>query len=418
MRPRSLVIIGAGISGICAAYYALREGLQVTVLERDGPETQNCSFGNAGMITPSHFVPLAAPGMVEMGLRMLFNPRSPFAIRPSFDPAFLAWLVRFWRSATPEHVAAAAPNLLALNMLSRSLYEELAADLGVDFGLTQRGLLMLCKTQEALDAEVKVAQMARKLGLEAEVLDPAGLAAADPDVRMDVPGGVFFPQDCHLTPNRLMPALREAVERGGGKIRWHTPVSGFRTEGGRIRAAVTAEGEVDADAFLITGGSWSARIVRSLRVKLPLQAGKGYSITLPKPAKLPQLCSILLEARIAVTPMGEALRFAGTMELAGLDLSVSPRRVEGMVRSIPDYLPDYPTPELQNLPLWSGLRPCSPDGLPYLGRAKRWENLWIGTGHAMMGLSLGPATGRVLTQDLLGEAPAVALKPFAVDRFG
>lgn len=415
--PRSLVIIGGGIVGLCAAYYARRAGLEVTLLERDGPEARGCSWGNAGMVTPSHFVPLAAPGMVELGLRMLFNPRSAFSIRPSLDPEFLQWLVRFWRSANPAHVKAAAPHLLALNLHSRALYQELAADLGDDFGLTTRGLLMLCKRPETLEHEARVAEMARGLGLQAQVLDRAGLVTIDPEVRMEVAGGVYFPQDCHLCPDRLLPALRKAVEASGVRLLWELPVSGFRTEGGRVRAAVTARGEVEGDAFLACGGSWTASLLRPVGIRLPLQAGKGYSFSVPHAKPLPRVCSILLEARIAVTPMGEALRFAGTMELAGLDLSVSLRRVEGMVQAIPEYLPDYPAPELAGLPVWSGLRPCSPDGLPYLGRTARLENLWIATGHAMMGLSLGPATGQLLAQELAGEPPALDLRPYSPDRF-
>lgn len=414
---RSLVIVGGGIVGLCTAYYARRAGVEVTLLERDGPEARGCSWGNAGMITPSHFIPLAAPGMVELGLRMLFNPRSAFAIRPSLDPDFLAWLFRFWRSATPRHVKAASPHLLALNLHSRVLYQELARELSEDFGLTTRGLLMLCKRPETLEHEAKVAETARGLGLEAEVLDRDGLRKLDPEVRMDVPGGVYFPQDCHLDPGRLLPALRRAVEGAGARVLWNTPVSGFRREGKAIRAAVTPQGEVEGEAFLACGGSWTSRLLRPLGVRLPLQAGKGYSFAIPEADPLPRLCSILLEARIAVTPMGRALRFAGTMELVGLDTSVSPRRVEGMTRAIPEYLPDYPTRALEPLPVWSGLRPCSPDGLPYLGRTARLENLWIATGHAMMGLSLGPATGRLMAQSIAGEAPDLELAPYRPDRF-
>lgn len=411
-----LVIIGGGIIGLCSAYYALKAGLEVVVLERNGPDHDGCSLGNAGMVVPSHFVPLAAPGMVGLGLRMLLNPAAPFSIRPRAEAAFYEWLLRFWRAANPEHVRTSAPVLRDLNLRSRELYGELAADLGDDFGLTRRGLVMLCATEHTLHEEAGVAKMAQGMGMPAEVVSGAELAALDPGVQMRAAGGVYFPEDCHLDPDRLMSVLTGEVVRRGVEIRWGTQVTGLRSGSGRIDAVETETGEITGDQFQVAGGSWSAGLLRGLGIRLPLQAGKGYSLTLDQPRRLPELCSILVEARIAVTPMSGRLRFAGTMELAGLDLSVNSRRVEGMVQSIPGYLPDFRPEDFRQAPVWSGLRPCSPDGLPYIGRAPGFSNLLVTTGHAMMGLSLGPVTGELAARLATGQQPGMNLRAVRVDR--
>ncbi|MDB5295535.1 MAG: dadA, partial [Phycisphaerales bacterium] len=253
------------------------------------------------------------------------------------------------------------------------------------------------------------------LGVPADVLDPAGLAVLDPGATMDVAGGVHYPLDCHLSPARFMAHLQARLEAAGATFRWRTDVAGWQTEDGpagrgRVAAARTTAGdEIEADAFVLAAGSWSAAAGRSLKLRIPLQAGKGYSLTLAEPRQRPQLCSILTEARVAVTPMGEAVRFGGTMEVAGLDESISRRRVRGIVRSVPDYYPAFREADFDGVPPWQGLRPVSPDGLPYLGRTGRWANLVVATGHAMMGLSLGPATGKLVARLVSGEGAEAEL---------
>jgi D-amino-acid dehydrogenase len=281
-----------------------------------------------------------------------------------------------------------------------------------------RGLLMLCKSEATLHEETQVAERACGLGIPAEVLTPAEAAALDPGVRMDVAGAVYFPKDCHLSPMKLMAALTRRVAEAGGRFIWSAEVTGWRTEAGRVRAAVTAGGEFPADAFVLAGGAWSPQTVRGLGLRLPMQAGKGYSVTLEKPRRLPEICSILTEARVAVTPMGGVLRFGGTMEIAGNDLTVNRHRVEGIFKSIPRYLPDFAPDDFRALPVWSGLRPCSPDGLPYVGRFGRYRNLIAATGHAMMGVSLAPVTGRLVSELLSDEPPSLDIALLSPDRFG
>jgi D-amino-acid dehydrogenase len=415
---KSVVIIGGGVIGLCAAHYALQTGHDVTILERGALGHDCCSLGNAGMVVPSHFIPLAAPGMIAYGLRQLGNPESPFALRPRLSTDLLRWGWEFWRASTPARVERAAPLLRDLNLMSRTLFEEMEDAADNEFGLVKRGLLELCKSEERLHEEAKVAERACHLGVPAQILTPAEAAALDPGVRMDVAGAVYFPKDCHLSPMRLIAALERRVQQAGGRLVYSAEVTGWRTGASRVHAAMTNAGEYPADEFVLAGGAWSAETVRGLALRLPMQAGKGYSVTLEKPRQLPEICSLLVEARVAVTPMGSALRFGGTMEIAGNDLSVNRRRVEGIFQSIPRYLPDFSADDFRGLPVWSGLRPCSPDGLPYIGRFGRYRNLVVATGHAMMGVSLAPVTGKLVGELLSDQPPSLDIALLSPDRFG
>jgi D-amino-acid dehydrogenase len=410
-----ILIIGGGVIGLCTAYYAAKRGHRVTVLERLPRDRDGCSFGNAGMVVPSHFIPLAAPGAVGLALRWMWNPESPLYIKPRLDPDLISWGWKFLRASTRGHVRRAAPLIRDLSFASRACFEGLAETL--DFGLVKRGLVMLCQTQHALDEEAKTAALANELGVPAEVLDANAVAALDPAVRMDVAGGVYFSKDCHLSPGRLMAALQRALESAGVEFRFQSAVTGWRTNGRRIEAVKTEEADFSADEFLLCGGAWSPSVARKLRVRLPMQAGKGYSLTLTTPRQLPRICAIFAEARIAVTPMGGSLRFGGTMEIAGLSEAINQRRVQGIIKAVPRYYPDFTGGDFAGIRPWSGLRPCSPDGLPYVGRFRAYDNLSTATGHAMMGLSLGPVTGQIMAGLLSGERPSLDITMLSPDRY-
>ena len=416
---RHILIIGGGVIGLSTAYYAARRGHRVTVLDREGADHEGCSYGNAGMICPSHFIPLAAPGMVALGLKWMWNPESPFYIKPRLDWELFNWAFKFWQASTPARVNSAAPLLRDLNFASRACFEELAAasSLDHDFGLVKRGLLMLCNTQHGFEEEAKYAERANQLGVPAQVLDAKQTAALDPGVRMEIAGSVLFPKDCHLSPNRFMAALKAQCAALGVRFEWSTEATAVTHHASRITSLTTRHGEQEADEFVLCGGAWSPRIVSDLALRLPMQAGKGYSLTLPKPRRLPQLCAILTEARVAVTPMGSALRFGGTMEIAGLDEDINPVRVRGIIKSALRYYPEFTEADFAGVQPWCGLRPCSPDGLPYVGRTEKFANLSIATGHAMMGLSLGPITGRLMAEILSGDAASIDVAALSPDRY-
>ena len=415
---RRVLIIGGGVIGLCTAYYCAQRGFAVTVLERNPEQRDGCSFGNAGMVVPSHFVPLAAPGAVALALKWMWDPASPFYLKPRWSRDLFGWSWRFWRAANAEHVRRAAPLLRDLSLASRAGYEELAGALGNNFGFVKKGLLMLCKEAHTLDEEAKTAELARSLGIPAEVLDAKQTAARDPEVRMDVAGSVYFPLDGHLIPDRFLAGLEKRLHELGVRFIWDAPVVGWQRKENTIAAARSGRGEHAADEFVLCGGVWSQNLTRELGLRLPLQAGKGYSLTLPRPRQLPQICAIFSEARVAVTPMAGTLRFGGTMEIAGLNEDINPARVRGIINAVPKYYPDFRPEDFDGIPSWRGLRPCSPDGLPFIGRTTKFANLSIATGHAMMGMSLGPVTGRLLAEILSGETPAWDIRHLSPDRYG
>lgn len=409
-----VVIIGGGVIGLSAAAACAERGHRVTVIEAD-PARRGASLGNAGMVVPSHFIPLAAPGMVALGLKWMWNPESPFYIQPRINWGLISWALRFMASATRAHVERCAPLLRDLHLASRARFVEWAD--ATELPLARRGLLMLCRTEPAWEEEVAMARRARELGVPADVLDRSRLAALDPDVTMEVTGAVHFPNDCHLDPSRLVAALERRVGARGGNLQWGRRVTGWRREGGRLAAVTTSDGEIEGDEFVLCGGAWSDELAGGLGLRIPMQAGRGYSVTVPNPVQLPRLCSILTEARVAVTPMGQALRFGGTMEITAKSRPPRPRRVAGILKAVPDYFPAFKKCDLSGLPFWSGLRPCSPDGLPYLGRTQAARNLVVATAHAMMGLSLAPVSGDIVAQLVDGEPPGFDLRPLDPDRW-
>ncbi|MGH8725983.1 MAG: FAD-dependent oxidoreductase, partial [Burkholderiales bacterium] len=270
-------MVGGGVIGLCSALYCADRGMDVTLVERNSERRDGCSYGNTGMVVPSHFVPLAAPGMVALALKWMWNPASPFYIKPRMSGELAAWGLRFWRAANAAHVRRAAPLLCRLHMESRALYEALAARAN-DFHFEKRGVLVLCRTAHALEEEAALVEPARALGLSAEVLDAQALAALEPGVRIDALGAVRIAEDCNVEPRSLMDALQARCAAAGVDFRWNTGASGWRTEGNRIRALVTPAGELEADEFVLTAGSWSPALARGVGLSLPMQPGKGYSL--------------------------------------------------------------------------------------------------------------------------------------------
>lgn len=409
---KSVAIVGGGIVGLCSAYYLARAGFKVTVLERGPSDHAGCSLGNAGMVVPSHFEPLAAPGMVGLGLKMMLNPKGPFAIKPSLNAELVGWAWRFARSCNRAHVESCAELLRDLNLASRALYVEMKGA----FGMECLGLLMLCRTESTLHEEAELAARAKALGLDTAVLSSSELKALEPDHRMNVAGAVHFRDDCQLDPVRLMAWLAAECQSLGVTLTYDAEVTETVREGGRVKALKGAFGEVTADEFVLAAGSWSGSFARQLGLRMPMQAGKGYSFDLHGSRTL-QRCAILVGARVAVTPMADRIRFAGTMEITGIDLSINRRRLQGILESIPQFFPDVVVPEEKDLRVWAGLRPCSADGMPYLGRPAGFENLIIATGHSMMGMSLGPVTGKIVTALACREETGFNMNPMAPDRF-
>jgi D-amino-acid dehydrogenase len=253
--------------------------------------------------------------------------------------------------------------------------------------------------------------------MPADVLTPAAAAELEPNIRMAIAGAVYFRLDAHLTPGRLMAVLRRELQRAGTKLLHDTEVRGWLVDKAHVGAVETSVGRIEADEFVLCAGVWSKQLVRDLAIKLPMQAGKGYSLTLDPAPVRPRHCAILSEARVAMTPMGRGVRFGGTLELTDIDETINPIRVSGIVKSVARYYPDVTPSHLERASILSGLRPCSPDGLPYIGRFDRFANLSAATGHAMMGVSLAPITGKLIAEVVSDEPPSLPIGALRPDRY-
>ncbi len=367
------------------------------------------------MIVPSHIIPLASPGMIAKGIRWMFDSTSPFYVKPRMSGELLRWGYQFYRHANAAHVKRSIPALKGLSLYSKYLYRELAKELPFDFGYEERGLLMLYQTSAAENEEQETVHLANASGVEARVLSPEQVQALEPAVRVTVKGGVYYPGDAQLIPGVLMEKLTEYLKAQG--VTFHSWDAQVLVRQKEVSHIIAGETKIEVDHVVLAAGAWSGEWMANLGVTLPMQAGKGYSFTLPEVTSNIRVPSILLESRVAVTPLGNSLRFGGTMEITGLDHRVNMNRVKGIVQAIPKFYPDMKVDLPREEDVWHGLRPCTPDGLPYIGRVPSLKNVTVATGHAMMGLSLGPATGQLVTQLITSGETGLDIRPFSPGRF-
>ncbi|WP_138431368.1 NAD(P)/FAD-dependent oxidoreductase [Fodinibius saliphilus] len=414
---KDVIIIGAGIAGISVAYYLNKAGADVTILDK-GDGRDNCSYGNAGMIVPSHIIPLASPGIIKKGLKWMLSAESPFYIRPRLSRELFDWGWKFKKASTAQHVEKSAPLLRDLLFKNRELLVELEQEEELDFDFQKNGLFMFCKTEKGLEEEAEVARKARELGIPAEVLSPAEVRNKESALDLDIIGATYFPKDAHLHPGLLMEGLKRLLTLRGVHFEYKSDVQSFVKQEGQIQKVQTADGRVfKCTDVVIATGAWTPALCRALDVKIPMQAGKGYSITLPEAPVMPQHCGIFSEAKVTMTPMNGRLRFAGTMEITGTDTSITSRKIVGLKKSVCRYLPEYKMEDLDTDDIWVGLRPISPDGLPYVGPFDEYKNVFASTGYAMMGMSLGAVCGKTVADLIMGEKTAFEDSLIDPDRY-
>lgn len=412
---KNSVVIGGGIMGLCCAYYLHKEGHRVQVLDKSAMDG-GASYVNAGYLTPSHIIPLASPGMMAKGIKWMFDSSSPFYLKPRLDPDFLKWAWQFHRSSTPAKVNRSIPLIAEINVLSKELFQELydSGDLG-DFQLVKEGLLMLYKSEKGGREELEVMRRVQDLGLEARELSLAELASLQPGLSPEIKGALHYQCDAHTTPTQIMEKLKGYLQEQGVEIHTHTEVQGFSHAAGTLTGVKTNRGPFPADEVVLASGAWSPLLARELGLKLSLQAGKGYRIDIhrPTPVTLP---AILMEAKVAVTPMEGFTRLAGTMEFSGINHHIRKNRVAAIARLAEKYYEDFEVQPQEEQKAACGLRPVTPDGLPYIGRVSHWNNLSLATGHAMMGWSLGPVTGKLISEIISGKPTSLSLNELHPER--
>ncbi|MBC7903261.1 MAG: FAD-binding oxidoreductase, partial [Gemmatimonadaceae bacterium] len=287
-----------------------------------------------------------------------------------------------------------------------------------DFAYEKKGLFEYFLTKEKAAHGHELVEKAVSLGLDTVFMHADDVRALEPQTRINLEGAVLFRGDAHLYPNKLMKNLLEWMKGNGVMLVPKSPVTGFEKNGKQIKSVITAQSRYDADLVIIATGSWSREVAAMLNTKLPLMPGRGYSVTLENsPYKLIHP-AILVEGRVAVTPMdGNKIRFGGTMEITSTDKPPQMSRVRGILDAVKKFLPDFDVPMPSEKDIWYGYRPCSPDGLPYIGRTKSVSNCIVASGHAMIGLSLGAGTGLLVSQLANEQQPEMDLRPFDVGRF-
>jgi D-amino-acid dehydrogenase len=414
MKPT--LIIGGGIVGLFSAYFLQKEGIEVTVIDRTDLK-DNCSTGNAGMIVPSHIIPLAAPGMISKGIGWMFSSKSPFYIHPRLDFKLAQWCLLFFKAANEKQVAKAIPFLKNLSLLSKALYQEFKVEHPESaIALVEKGLMMAYQTESVEKEEIEFANLARRHGLDAKILTPADIQKVEPNLEVRARGAVLFPGDAHLDPGALYGFLKKYLEEKGVRFLYNTQVLGFEKTGSKVEAILTDQDKIEAEKVLLCGGSWSGELAKMLDFSLPMMGGKGYSFVQENKPEIKQ-ATILTEMKVAVSPYAETVRFGGTMEIAGTNQSVNLNRVKGIFESINRFYPEFEAKFPAENQIWKGLRPCSPDGLPYIGFAPGYSNVLVGSGHSMMGISLAPATGKILAELHQQKATAMEIQGFEVGRF-
>ncbi|RIK31924.1 MAG: FAD-dependent oxidoreductase [Anaerolineae bacterium] len=409
-----ILIIGGGVIGVCSAYYLVQKGVQVTLIEKD-EIASGCSYGNGGLIVPSHSVPLASPSALGSGLRWLFDLESPFYIKPRMDLELLRWLIRFVLDSREKQMLKSLPILRDLLLASRALYEDLAKNAGFDFGFEGKGSLLVCLSERALEKERREIHLFERFKIPVSAVNREEALEIEPALSPNIAGGVYYPRDGRIDPRRFVVGLAEKAKKLGAQFHTETEAMGVESENGRVAIVHTTRGEFHPKQVILASGSWSPGVARALSLRIPIQPAKGYSVTLENPPVTPRLPLLFSEARTVINPLGHALRVAGTLELAGMDFSFNPKRIRAMQKASAEYLPGLS--EARVIEIWRGLRPCTPDGLPILSRVKEFANLIVAAGHAMLGMSLGPVTGKLVAQLALAEQTDLNLAPLAANRF-
>ena len=416
MQPTKsdVIVIGAGVIGVSVAYYAASLGASVLVIEKNNI-CSGSSYGNAGLLVPSHCNPLPTPGVVAQGIRYLFDPEGPFYIRFRLDVELARWLWSFYRFCNEKHLYHCVGIFRKMGKESLALHKELAEMGGHEYQFSQNGILNLYLTEEGFHEAQEDAVRIKSCGENSVILSGDEVRELEPAAGPQVVGGVLNKVDGCIAPLSFVRWLAGKAEEKGARFLTDTEVFWLKTDRRKVTKVVTTRGDFEADQVVLTTGAWLPLLASGLDVRIPIEAAKGYSMTFLKTEGAPKIPLLLEEARVAVTPFDETLRLAGTLELSGLDLAIGRKRLKAIQSETYRYLPKLGGLEIKEV--WRGLRPCTPDGLPVIGRLQPWSNVFVAGGHATKGMSLGPVTGKYLSQMLAGESIGMLERSLRPNRF-
>jgi len=411
------VVVGGGVIGVCCAYFLAKRGARVTVLERD-EIGKGASYGNAGSIAPGH-TPINKPGRVKQALKSLFDPLSPLYVAPRADPELARWLWTFSRTCTEHHLESSMRIMGPLGRATRELFDALVEQEKLECCFRREGYYEIYLTKRGLEAGTKEAAFLARFGFHPEVLPGDALREREPAMNREVLGGVFYPEAATVNPYRFVLELAKRAKNNGAVFQTSTEVAEVRTIDGRVRGVRMQNGEImEAETVILATGAYGSPLMRHLGLRFPLQAAKGYHRDCEsregQPPVLRQAC-VLGENMVFCTPMDGFVRFAGTLEFSGINHEIRRPRLEQLTNASRRYLNSAEHVTFRSE--WCGLRPCLPDGLPAIGPLARYPGLFIATGHAMLGLTLAPVTGKLIAEYVLDGSPAMDLAGLSPDRF-
>lgn len=410
-----ILIIGGSSIGLNCAYYLLKSGRKVTILEAHEIAKGNAS-SNAGQIVPSHIIPLAAPGVASSALKwMLDEKTSPFGMAMRLDGEYIRWLIQFARSCTEANLKRGIPAMKNLGQLSAANFQKIIKEENIACHYGQTGMITLFKDAKTFSAGVHEAELLQTHGIDVQVLDKIALHALEPSLQHDVMGGTHCTRDCFVNPALFLKSLSERVRALGAEIFEHTPVTGFEIQNKKITKVKTAEKIFEAEHIILASGVWTPQLARDLNLRIPVQPARGYSLTIDSIHPMPQHAFTLGDRHVAVTPFGNLLRVTGRLEVGHYDRTPNPKWIGRLENFLREYF--VLDEKINIVETWAGLRPVTPDGIPIIGKSPLHSNLIVATGHAMVGLTLGPATGQIVTELVNEKETAIDISPFSVNRF-
>lgn len=394
---KSITIIGGGIIGLSCAVKLAEAGADVVLIEKN-EVGYGCSYGNAGWMTPCFAMPLPMPGMLMKSMKWMLNPSGPLYIKPVPSVLLSQWLTRFLLSMTEAKAQTAIEALVKLSIKSLQDYKQLALEYP-EIDMQQKGLLMVSATRDGVKAATQEMELVAKHDIPGNFLTGEQIKEFEPALRGNLLGGVYFPQEAHAEPLKVVQALAKKAQKLGVKILEHTEFlkANITTDGKtkKIKSIQTSNGEMVSDSFVLAAGSWSQALADELSLNVPILGGKGYALIVDKLEAQPKVPIMVVDRKIAITPRANSLRIAGTLELVNQDFSITERRVKAIFDGAKEFL--HIPNDIKVHETWRGLRPCTPDGVPLIGWAKDYSNLMMACGHQMLGLQAGLGTGQLVS---------------------
>ena len=413
-RHSEVLIIGGGIIGLASAYYLAKAGKRVRLVEQDSIGA-GASHGNCGLIFTSHLIPLCAPGTIRQELKRMFRRTSPLYVSLAPDIKRIKWFLNFAKKCKSEHMAHAMRAREKILQSSKSLFETLFREEQLECDWEERGVLLVFKTRSAMQKYVQTNNHLKPFDLDAVALTGDELFSLELALQKNVCGAWFHKTDSHLRPDKLMQTWKHLLQKMGAAIEENCRLEALVSEQNRIFKAQTTRGDYTADEYVLTAGAWTPQITQHLGLNIPIQPGKGYSITMERPAVCPKIPCYFYEKSVVATPWKSGFRLGGTMEFSGFNSDILAGRIQNLISAAKEYLNEPAGQPI--IEEWVGMRPMVYDDLPIIGRSPNQRNLVIATGHGMSGISMATGTGKLVSEIISGCEPHIDPTAFDVNRF-